>query len=334
MLSVIIPTRNRQEFLRAALASLTRQTLPARHFEILVVDNGSRDSTAAMVHALAATLPNLLYLQEPEPGLHAGRHRGMLAAAGEVLVFADDDIEAQPTWLAAIAEGFADPTVAMLGGNNLPLFLAPPPAWLLALWHRSRAEGGLALPTLSILQLPGPARAISPFYVWGCNFAIRKSILVQAGGFHPDGMPNELIRFRGDGETHIAQFVATSGMKSLFHPAATIQHKVTPERMTLDYFRQRGFNQGVSDSYTALREGANQPQPLWTLPSRLAHGVGRRLEAAWFNLRSPPEARRARVEEWAGYQEGYAFHQDAYRTDESVRAWVHKPTYFNSLSTV
>ncbi len=327
MLSVIIPTRDRQDFLRAALVSLRHQTLPLQAFEILVVDNGSTDGTGPMVQALVTEMANLHYIHEPEPGLHAGRHRGLLAARGDVLVFADDDIEAEPTWLAAIAEGFADPTVAMMGGNNLPLFLAPPPAWLLALWHRSSAEGGLALPALSILQLPGPPRCISPYYVWGCNFAIRKSILVQAGGFHPDSMPKELIRFRGDGETHVAQFVSASGMKCQFHPAATIQHKVTPERMTLDYFRQRGFNQGVSDSYTALREGINQPQPLWTLPSRLARGIGRRLEAAWVKLRSPQGVRRARAEEWAGYRDGYAFHQDAYRADPAVRAWVHKPTY-------
>ena len=330
MLSVIIPTRDRQDFLRAALASLRHQTLPPQAFEILVVDNGSSDGTGGMVQALVAEMANLHYFHEPEPGLHAGRHRGVLAARGDVLVFADDDIEAEPTWLAAIAEGFTDPTVAMMGGNNLPLFLAPPPDWLLALWHRSPAEGGLALPTLSILQLPGPRRPISPYYVWGCNFAIRKSLLVEVGGFHPDGMPRELIRFRGDGETHIARFVAAAGIKCLFHPAATIHHKVTPERMTLGYFRQRGFNQGVSDSYTALREGDHQSDRsrVLALPYRLARGGWRRLAAAWSTLRSPQEVRRARAEEHAGYREGYAFHQTAYRTDPAVRAWVHRPTYF------
>lgn len=330
MLSVIIPTRDRQDFLRPALVSLRHQTLPPQHFEILVVDNGSTDGTGRMVQAMVAEMANLHYLHEPEPGLHAGRHRGLLAARGDILVFADDDIEAEPTWLAAIAEGFVDPSVAMMGGNNLPLFLAPPPAWLLALWHRSPAEGGLALPTLSILQLPGPLRPISPFYVWGCNFAIRKSLLVEAGGFHPDGMPRELIRFRGDGETHIARFVAAAGMKCLFHPAAAIHHKVTPERMTLGYFWQRGFNQGVSDSYTALREGDHQSDRsrVLALPYRLARGGWRRLAAAWTTLRSPREVRGARAEEHAGYREGYAFHQIAYRTDPEVRAWVHRPTYF------
>jgi len=42
-------------------------------------------------------------------------------------------------------------------------------------------------------------------------------------------------------------------MKCLFHPGASVYHKVSPERMTIGYFRQRGFNQGISDSYTQLR---------------------------------------------------------------------------------
>ena len=79
-------------------------------------------------------------------------------------------------------------------------------------------------------------------------------ILIAAGGFHPDGMPKELIRFRGDGETHVSRHVAESGLECVFHPGASVHHKVTPERMTYAYFRQRGFNQGVSDSYTQLRQ--------------------------------------------------------------------------------
>ena len=119
-------------------------------------------------------------------------------------------------------------------------------------------------------------------------------------------------------------------MKCLFHPAATIHHKVTAERMTLGYFRQRGFNQGVSDSYTTLREFDRQSDRsrALALPYRLAHGGWRRLHSAWSNLRSPREVRRARAEEHAGYREGYTFHQIAYRTDPEVRTWVHRPTYF------
>jgi glycosyltransferase involved in cell wall biosynthesis len=326
-ISVIIPTRNRADPLAPALYSLTRQTLDAAEFEILVIDNGSTDHTAEVVKRFSDSLPNLSYHYELQPGLQAGRHMGLRKARGELLVFSDDDIEALPIWLEAVAEGFNDPEVVMVGGNNLPMFVEPPPDWLQRLWERPALHGGKALPALSILELPGGIRTFSPFYVWGCNFAIRKSVLLAAGGFHPDGMPKELVRFRGDGETHVSRYVADSGLKCLFHPGASVYHKVTPERMTFAYLRQRGFNQGVSDSFTALRAEYLRDRlskDSHGLPYRIIKWVYRKLKS--LHIRDA-EIQQAMKEMAAGHAEGYAYHQQAFKTDPEVRAWVLKESY-------
>lgn len=326
VITVIIPTRNRAGLLALALNSLTLQTLSVEAFEVLVIDNASTDQTAAIAHDFFSRLKNYRYIYEPEPGLHAGRHRGMQEAIGDILAFADDDIEACPTWLSSIADAFSTPGVAMVGGNNLPLFLAPPPAWVQRLWARSITNNVQAFPPFSILKLAGPSREFSPYMVWGCNFAIRKTILLAAGGFHPDSMPSEMIRFRGDGETHVSRFVAESGNKCVFHPGATVYHKVTPERMSFQYFRQRGFNQGISDSYTALRNQNVQPvQSGHFFLVRLARKVWHRLKDLAL---IDPAARRAIRELTAGHREGYAYHQRMYVSDVEVREWVHKPKYF------
>lgn len=325
MISVVFPTRNRAALLSAALDSLTRQTLPVDRFEVLVVDNGSTDATPEVAQAFQERLGNLRYFLAPRPGLHVGRHRGMQEARGDVLVFADDDIEALPTWLAAIETVFSDSQVAMAGGNNLPLFLQPPPAWLQAMWDQATVPGGRALPPLSLLELRDGQLQFSPYHVFGCNFAIRKSVLQAAGGFHPDGVPRDLIRFRGDGETHVSQFVLDSGLKCVFDPAASVHHKVTPERMTHAYFRQRGFDHGVSDSYSALRRpGSGEQASPASAPRRLA-GWGLRQLRHWTMDGQHRAAVRALA---AGYQEGYAYHQRVYREDPEVRAWVHKPNYY------
>jgi len=325
MLCVIIPTRNRANLLAAALDSLTRQTLDQSEFEVWVVDNGSTDHTAQIVDQYRAKLRNIRSIYAPEPGLHIGRHAGMKAAQGDILVFADDDIEALPTWLASIKEAFSDETVAMVGGNNLPMFLEPPPRWLLKMWRGKRRQGMKLLPALSIIELACNQKEISPHLIWGCNFSIRKAVLQDAGGFHPDGMPRELIRFRGDGETHVSDYVGKSGMKSVFHVGATVYHKVTPERMTAEYFHQRGFNQGVSDSYTALR---NQKK----LDAQTRQNFFRR--AAGWGLRklrfimSDSEVNYMLAQAQLGYSEGYAYHQEVYLTDFEVREWVHQEKYF------
>lgn len=325
MISVVIPTRNRADLLAPALESILKQDLARSEFEVLVIDNGSTDDTQGVIDRYKGQLANLSGIYALEPGLHTGRHAGTKAAQGDILVFADDDIEALPTWLSSIDAAFQDPKVAMVGGNNYPLFLQPPPDWLNLMWHRPTFRGYKSIPSLSVIEFTKPPQEISPYQIWGCNFSIRKEVLLQAGGFHPDGMPKELIRFRGDGETHVSKYVAESGLKCVFHPGASVHHKITSERMAHAYFRQRGFNQGVSDSYTQLRQqnlpSASAKRPLFN--RALGFAVRKAL-----NLLDSAETRRAAVELQLGHREGYAYHQAAYRNDPEVRDWVHRPTYF------
>jgi glycosyltransferase involved in cell wall biosynthesis len=325
MISVIIPTRNRADLLAPCLASLCHQS-PQVDFELLIIDNGSSDTTQNVIKGYQSKIPNLTGIFAPEPGLHTGRHAGMNAAKGELLVFADDDIEALSTWLSSIDEAFKNPAVAMVGGNNYPMFLESPPKWLEALWNRPTFSGHKSIPSLSVIEFTKPVTEISPYQIWGCNFAIRKHVLLKAGGFHPDAMPNELIRFRGDGETHVSRYVAESGMKCAFHPGASVYHKVTPERMSHAYFRRRGFNQGVSDSYTQLRQQdtTSSMPPRRNLLKRTMSYALRKTQS----LLDSAEVKQAHQELMLGHKEGYAYHQAAYRDDPEVREWVHRPTYF------
>lgn len=327
-ISVIIPTRNRAYLLDSVLKSLSEQTLSGSDYEVLVVDNGSTDETERVIFAHKTHFFNLLKIYAPEPGLHIGRHAGMAAAKGNILVFADDDIEALPTWLASIKDSFSDPSVALVGGNNFPLFLESPPEWILKLWNRRNRLGYRYIPALSVLEVGKAKREISPYLVWGCNFAIHKEVLLAAGGFHPDGMPQELIRFRGDGETHISRFVAESNMKCVFHPGASVYHKVPASRMTYQYFYQRGFNQGVSDSYTNLRTGRH----LFKHDSSVAYMAYQKFRHL-FRLGTErlflcKDSIYALKMLNYGHQKGYFFHQEAYKMDPKIREWVHRERYY------
>src|SRR5688572_13634434 len=98
-ISIIIPTINRSKLLGKTLASIVTQTYPPENMEVIVVDNGSTDNTQEIVSAFGAQITNLQYHRVITPGLHAGRHAGMRVSSGEILVFADVDIEALPTWI-------------------------------------------------------------------------------------------------------------------------------------------------------------------------------------------------------------------------------------------
>lgn len=98
-LSVIIPTYNRAERLRACLRALGRQSQPSSDFEVIVVVDGSRDDTGEMLARLSGPL-SLVVLWQENRGQHVARNRGAAAARGRVLLFLDDDILAAPDLVA------------------------------------------------------------------------------------------------------------------------------------------------------------------------------------------------------------------------------------------
>ena len=327
--SVIIPTRNRAQVLKSCLESLTRQSVSKEQFEVWVIDNGSTDDTAAVAQAFADRL-TLSCVSAPEPGLHIGRHEGMRRANSDILIYADDDIEAGPSWVQAVVEAFEDPSVALVGGNNYPLFEEQPPAWLERWWNRS-VDRGQALAYLSVLDFGIGRFEIEPGYVWGCNYSIRRNVLLRAEGFHPDGMPAERLSYRGDGETHVSEFVRQSGLKAIFDSSASVHHRVAATRMTSSYFCQRAYAQGVSDSYTEFRS-ANGRTSLtarirWILDQRLraAHRLARRVASVGDSVGH--ELANIRSDMQKAYRDGYLFHRNSVQVDPDLRAWVLMENY-------
>ena len=311
--SVVIPTRDRAQHLSGALESLTRQTYPRDRFEVIVVDNGSTDDTREVCSSFMNRIPQFRYLYEETAGLHAARHLGLKEAKSDLLVYGDDDIEAFPTWLEGIVDAFGDKRVVLVGGKNLPKFQIEPPVWILRMWEKDR-QGGRMLPYLSIIDLGDEIKGISPYYVFGCNFSIRKSVLLEAGGFHPDAMPNDLIRYRGDGETHVAQYIIEHDYKAVYHPETSVHHLIPMDRLNEPYFFKRAFSQGISDSYTYIR--SKKSISLWKLRYfKLMHRL----------LLILPFIRKARIQ--IGYLEGYCYHQEKVRNDPGLYAWVMRETY-------
>jgi glycosyltransferase involved in cell wall biosynthesis len=96
-LSIVIPAYNEAERLPATLAQLGGFLRGEGHAaEIVVVDGGSADATAAVVRAVAATDPTTRLIVAPHQGKGAAVRRGMLAALGRVRVMCDADLSMPP----------------------------------------------------------------------------------------------------------------------------------------------------------------------------------------------------------------------------------------------
>src|SRR2546425_3331033 len=130
--SAVVCTHNRLDYLKRCIDSLSRQTLDATRFEVIVVDNASKDGTHMWVEQAQGTMPNLRYVHEPTLGLAHARNAGWRAAKSEVVAFLDDDALAAADWLEQIVAKFQqrDEKLAVLGGKVLPIWEAAPPDWL------------------------------------------------------------------------------------------------------------------------------------------------------------------------------------------------------------
>jgi glucosyl-dolichyl phosphate glucuronosyltransferase len=335
MISVIIPTFNRCNQLRIALKSILNQNYHVQDFEILIVDNASTDKTKQITEAAIAAYSShhVYYIYEPEPGLLSGRHRGALEAKGEILIFIDDDVEADTEWLKAIYESFSDPTIHLVGGRNLPKYEVEPPPWLE--WFWSDHPYGKVCGHLSLLDFGDQAREINANYVWGLNFAIRNNILFELGGFHPDCVPKHLQHFQGDGETGLTRKANKRGFRAIYQPKALVHHYVPQERMTYEYFEKRYFFQGVCDSYTNIRETKTVLKPnslinqikasLQSLKKSISIAV--KYAKITVNRQAERNALYQRFQQ--AYQQGYQFHQHAVYQCPELKEWVMKSDYWN-----
>lgn len=122
--SVIIPARNEARSIAGLVEAVREQAPPGWSVEVILVDDGSTDDTAAAARAAGARVVELG--QRPGGGNPAvARNRGALAATGDPLVFLDADCRPAPDWLARLVATHADGAAVVGGALDLPPGLSP-----------------------------------------------------------------------------------------------------------------------------------------------------------------------------------------------------------------
>lgn len=336
-ISIIIPTFNRGKVLKSTVLSIISHQYANCQYEIIVVDNGSTDETKIVCSEFANQIVNFSYYYDATPGLLTGRHIGASKAKGEIFAFIDDDVVVSDTWLNTIHSVMSKRNdIGFLTGPNLPLYHSYPPDWLSFFW--SESKNGKECGWLSLIDFGKEEKEISPNYIWGLNFIIRKSIFQILGGFHPDNISKEFQHFQGDGETGLTLKAVEQNIKALYHPGVLLYHQVPSTRMTYEYFDNRAYYQGVCDSFTRLRKENGLYKTSLNIRkspsfiSKAKHFATKKID----NFLKPdsnnsilPEEIRSLMKRFeAKRTEGFDFHQTAFRENKQVRDWVLRENYF------
>jgi glycosyltransferase involved in cell wall biosynthesis len=176
--SVVVPVRDAATTLPRCLGALAAQTLADDRYEVIVVDNGSRDESVE----IARRAPHAHVLEEPRPGAYAARNRALGAARGGVLAFTDPDCAPDPDWLEAALAALADGAVVAVG-RTLP---ARPTRLLrlLALYSAVKDEYSFASADPDL------------YYGRTNNMAVARSVFDDVGSFveHRRGADTLLVR--------------------------------------------------------------------------------------------------------------------------------------------
>lgn len=223
-LSVVICCHNGAAGLRRALDSLAGQTV-VDELDVIVVDDGSSDDTAAVARASGARV----LLHEVNRGVAAARNTGLRAARSDLVAFTDDDCLAEPTWAAELlAAADRRPEAFAWGG---PATAAPAAGWVSGylrhvdplaplersllnddgFWHRLRAY----------LRRAGsrpPAGERDVASVAGANMLVRRDAALAHGGF------DERFRFGGE-EEELFRRAVRAGQAVVFVPSAQVRHR-------------------------------------------------------------------------------------------------------------
>lgn len=226
LVSVVVPTYNRADTLRAALESLCSQRRHGIPFELLVVDNNSTDHTVEIARTTAGLYPDvdITYLFEPRQGVSHARNTGIDRACAPIVAFVDDDVTVGEQWLQRLTAAFADhPEADCIGGRISARWTLPRPSWL--------TEDHLG--PLAIKEWPDPFW-VSRDAAWPClqtaNFACRRCAFEEIGGFNPDFARGE------DRELQLRLWQA--GKRGMYVPEVEVLVEIPAERLTRTYHRK------------------------------------------------------------------------------------------------
>lgn len=244
-------THNHADRLTRTLVDLAGLQPPQQPWEVLIVDNGSRDATPELLarHIWPADW-QVRTVREEKLGLSHARNRAIADARGDYVLFMDDDETLDSDWLCAYERLIEAHSPDAFGGRQIVMFEDDRPAWL-----RDELLGFLGELNRSerIEPLTDPH---TPFY--GGNFGFRRAVCERLGGFDSmlgrKGADNT-----GGEEVDFYRRLLDAGFKVWWTPEAVIYHRIQAVKLNKRYFHDLHYRMGRMEAIRKRGTGSRVP---------------------------------------------------------------------------
>ncbi len=223
MISVVVCTYNRADLLSDVLKTLVNQSLNESFYEIIVIDNNSKDNTCKTVKELQRNHHNIRYVLENRQGLSYARNRGWQESNSKYVAYIDDDCKVPEQWLAVAKSVIENISPSVFGGPFYPFYNGRKPKWY-------KDSYGTHEPGKEARILNGKECV----NIYGGNMFFKRTVLKSIGGFDPKfGMSGNKIAYSE--ETVLLKAISNKMPDQIIYydPQLFLYHLVKQNKMKL-----------------------------------------------------------------------------------------------------
>jgi glycosyltransferase involved in cell wall biosynthesis len=234
--TVLLASHNGEAVLARTLEGYCSVNPEANSWKLVIVDNGSTDSTPHIIEAFKARLP-LERVHEPVAGKNRALNAGLARVEGSVVILTDDDAIPHPDFLKAWSKVFrAKPEYELFGGSIEPIFDTPPPEWLV----KDVSCFDILFATRNAPEGPIDAAAI-----YGPNMAVRTSVFNRGFRFNENIGPNGMNPdYPMGSETEFCRRLESSGISAWNASEPLVQHIIRAHQVNEAYWIKRAYRHG------------------------------------------------------------------------------------------